>query len=117
MPSLDHALAALAAHPGVRHVLVLGRDGLLIAHHGDPSLDAETVSAMIPGLASAAGALGQASGAGEAETIAVRLGSGVALASVLSDEVLMAVLLDAGVGFAPLLRDLAARRDELAALV
>jgi predicted regulator of Ras-like GTPase activity (Roadblock/LC7/MglB family) len=117
MPSLDTALGSLAGHPGVRHVLVLGRDGLLIAHHGGPELDAETVSAMIPGLASAAAALGQAAGSGDAETIAVRLRDGVALVSVLSAEVLLAVLLEAGVGFAPLLRDLSARRDELSALV
>lgn len=117
MPQLDTALSSLAAHPGVRHVLVLGRDGLLIAHHGDAELDAETVSAMVPGIAQAASDLGLASGAGPAATIAVRMESGVAVIGVLSSDVLLAVLLGDGVGFAPLLRDLSARRDELAALV
>ncbi|HEU0077975.1 MAG TPA: roadblock/LC7 domain-containing protein [Longimicrobiaceae bacterium] len=117
MPQLDTALASLAAHPGVEHVLVLGRDGLLIAHTGPGGLDAETVSAMVPGVASAATELGRAAGHGGATTIVARLDDGVALVSVLSDEVLLAVLLRGDVGFAPLLRDLTQRRDELAGLV
>ena len=117
MPQLDTALASLAAHPGVEHVLVLGRDGLLIAHTGPGGLDAETVSAMVPGVASAATELGRAAGHGAATTIVARLDDGVALVSVLSDEVLLAVLLRGDVGFAPLLRDLTQRRDELAGLV
>lgn len=117
MPQLETALASLAAHAGVEHVLVLGRDGLLIAHTGDGGLDAETVSAMVPGVASAATELGRAAGHGDAGTVVVRLGDGVALVDVLSDEVLLAVLLRGDVGFAPLLRDLAQRRGELAGLV
>lgn len=117
MSDLDAALDALRAHPGVEHVLVLGRDGLLIQHAGTGALDAETVSAMVPGLASAAGALGGAAGMGAAETVVVRLEGGVALASVLSDDVLLAVLLREGVGFAPLLHELSARHPALAALV
>jgi len=117
MSDLDAALDALRGHPGVEHVLVLGSDGLLIQHAGAGALDAETVSAMVPGLASAASALGSAAGMGGAETVVVRLEAGVALATVLSGDVLLAVLLREGVGFAPLLRDLSARRPALAALV
>jgi predicted regulator of Ras-like GTPase activity (Roadblock/LC7/MglB family) len=117
MSELDTALEALRAHPGVEHVLVLGRDGLLIQHAGAPGLDAETVSAMVPGLAGAAANLGGAAELGEASTVAVRLERGVALVSVLSADVLLAVLLRGDVGFAPLLRELAGRREALAALV
>lgn len=117
MSELDEALHALRAHPGVEHVLVLGRDGLLIQHSGDPSLDAETVSAMVPGVAQSARALGEATGAGAASTVVARMAAGVALVSVLSDEILLAVLLRDGVGFAPLLREMGARRDALARLV
>jgi predicted regulator of Ras-like GTPase activity (Roadblock/LC7/MglB family) len=116
MPPLDTALASLAAHPGVEHVLVLGRDGLLIAHTGG-ALDAETVSAMVPGLAGAASSLGRAAGQGAASTIVVRLDDGAAIVQELSAEVLLAVLLRGDAGFAPLLRELAARRGELAGLV
>jgi predicted regulator of Ras-like GTPase activity (Roadblock/LC7/MglB family) len=117
MPPLETALAALGAHPGVEHVLVLGRDGLLIQHAGGAGLDAETVSAMAPGVASAAGDLGRAAGMGGAQTVAVKLDAGVALVAALSDDLLLAVLLRDGVGFAPLLRELSERRAELAGLV
>jgi predicted regulator of Ras-like GTPase activity (Roadblock/LC7/MglB family) len=117
MPPLETALAALGAHPGVEHVLVLGRDGLLIQHAGGAGLDAETVSAMAPGVASAAGELGRAAGLGDAQTVAVQLHDGVALVASLSADLLLAVLLRDGVGFAPLLRELSERRAELAGLV
>jgi predicted regulator of Ras-like GTPase activity (Roadblock/LC7/MglB family) len=117
MPALETALASLGAHPGVEHVLVLGRDGLLIQHAGGAGLDAETMSAMAPGVAAAASALGRAAGLGDAATVAVQLEEGVALVAGLSGDLLLAVLLRGGVGFAPLLRELAERRGELAGLV
>ncbi len=117
MSDLDNALHALRAHPGVEHVLVLGRDGLLIQHAGDGALDAETVSAMVPGLTQAAQSLGGAAGLGGASLVVVRLERGAAVAAVLSSEILLAVLLAEGVGFAPLLRELAERREALASLV
>lgn len=117
MSELDQALSDLQRHEGVRHVLVLGRDGLLIRHLGEGEADAETVSAMVPALTSAAGELGRAAGQGEASTVVVRLDGGVAVVEVLSPELLLAVLLRGDVGFAPLLRDLARDRARLASLV
>jgi predicted regulator of Ras-like GTPase activity (Roadblock/LC7/MglB family) len=117
MSELDDALHALRAHPGVEHVLVLGRDGLLIQHSGDGALDADIVSAMVPGVAQSARALGEATGAGAATVMVARMERGVAVVSVLSDEILLAVLLRDGVGFAPLLHEVGARRDALARLV
>jgi hypothetical protein len=49
--------------------------------------------------------------------VVVKLGDGVAVVQGLSHEVLLAVLLRGGVGFAPLLRDLGRSREQLAALV
>lgn len=117
MSELDRALEAFRAHDGVEHVLVAGNDGLLIQHAGDGALDAETLSAMVPGVVSAASALGQAAGSGEAATVVVRMAHGVAVVAALADDLLLAVLLRDGVGFAPLLRDVAERRASLAALV
>jgi predicted regulator of Ras-like GTPase activity (Roadblock/LC7/MglB family) len=117
MSDLDDALDRIRSHDGVEHVLVLGRDGLLIQHAGYGGLDAETVSAMVPDVAQAAAALGSAAGGGEASTIVVRLANGVAVVQALSDDVLVAVLLRHGVGFAPLLRELADGGGELAKLV
>lgn len=117
MSELDRALSALRNHEGVEHVLVLGRDGLLIQHAGDGSLDAETVSAMVPGIAAAAGGLAGAAGRGEVSTVVMRFDGGVAVVDVLSPDLLLAILLRDGVGFAPLLRDLARERGRLSTLV
>lgn len=117
MSELDTALDALRRHEGVEHVLVLGGDGLLIQHAGDGGLDAETVSAMVPGVTTAAGGLGAAAGRGGVSTVVLRFERGVAVLEPLSDEVLLAVLLRGDVGFAPLLRELGRERDRLAALV
>jgi predicted regulator of Ras-like GTPase activity (Roadblock/LC7/MglB family) len=117
MSELDRALSSIRAHEGVEHVLVLGRDGLLIQHSGAGPLDVEDVAAMVPGIVSAAGGLGAAAGRGEASTVVIRYRRGVAVAEVLSPDLLLAVLLRGEVGFAPLLRELASERDRLAALV
>jgi len=117
MSQLDDALDRIRSHDGVEHVLVLGRDGLLIQHAGRGELDPETVSAMVPGVAQAAASLGAAAGTGRAQTVVVRLERGVAVVQELSDDVLLAVLLRGSVGFAPLLRDLAESQGELASLV
>lgn len=117
MSELDRALSALRSHEGVEHVLVLGRDGLLIRHAGDGPLDAETVSAMVPGIASAAGGLAGAAGQGGVSTVVMRFDRGVAVVDVLSPDLLLAVLLRDGVGFAPLLRDLGRERERLSTLV
>ncbi|HET6228790.1 MAG TPA: roadblock/LC7 domain-containing protein [Longimicrobiaceae bacterium] len=117
MSQLDAALDAIRSHEGVDHALVLGRDGLLIQYAGAGGLDAETVSAMVPGIAAAAGALGVASGAGQAGTVVAKMESGVAVVSVLSPEIILAVLVRPGVGFAPLLRHLSENGPRLASLV
>ncbi|HEX2093935.1 MAG TPA: roadblock/LC7 domain-containing protein [Longimicrobiaceae bacterium] len=117
MSELDQALASLRGHAGVEHVLVLGRDGLLIQHSGDGDLDVETVSAMVPEIASAASGFGVAAERGEVSTVVMRFRDGVAVVDVLSSDLLLAVLLREGVGFAPLLRDLARDRARLASLV
>lgn len=116
MSALDDALAALCAHNEVRTVLILGRDGLLIQQRGE-ELDGETISAMIPGLATAADALGRAAGAGGFRTAALQMQEGVAVLATLGTELLLAALVRPAVGFEELLRDIAARRADLTALV
>jgi predicted regulator of Ras-like GTPase activity (Roadblock/LC7/MglB family) len=117
MSPLDTALHSLRSHPGVRDILVVGRDGLLIQHTGDGGIDAETVSAMLPALVQAASELGASAGRGPSATVVVRLADGVAVVEELSGDLLLAALLAPGIGFAPLLRELHARRDEIAGLV
>lgn len=117
MSDLDQALDAFLEHDGVRHVLILGRDGLLIQHRGTESLDGDTVSAMLPGLASACEGVGGAAEMGGFRTAAVEMQGGVAVVASLSEDLLLALLLRPNHGFAPLLREIASRRGNLAALV
>lgn len=116
MSDLDRTLDRFRAHPGVREALVLGTDGLLIRGSGN-GLDQETVAALVPPLATAARALGSATETGNFVTAVLQLSSGVVVAAALPGEALLAILLEPGVGFAPLLREIAAGREALAALL
>ena len=118
MTQLDDALRGIREHDGVEHLLLVGRDGLLIRDSGErDGFPAETVAAMIPGLASASSALSRATEQGAFATAVLEFASGVVVVAPLSSEVLLAVVLRAGVGFAALLRTLRRERDHLAALL
>jgi predicted regulator of Ras-like GTPase activity (Roadblock/LC7/MglB family) len=118
MTQLDEALRRLKEHDGVERLLLVGRDGLLVREAGDgAALDAETVAAMIPGLAGACTALTRATGQGAFSTAVLEFAAGVVVIAPLSDDALIAVLLRPAVGFAPLLRALRTERDRLASLL
>ena len=118
MTELDQALRALQAHDGVEQLLLVGRDGLLIRDAGArPGLATDTAAAMLPGLASACEALARATGQGAFTTAALEFASGVVVVAPLSPEILLAVVLRAGVGFAPLLRTLRRDRERIAGLL
>lgn len=116
MTDLERALAEIRGFDGVEHVLLVGDDGLLVQHHGGAGLDVEAAAAMLPALLGAAAGLGAVAG-GALRTAVLELDAGVAVVQPLSRELVLAVLLARGVGFAPLLRRLRADRAALAALV
>jgi predicted regulator of Ras-like GTPase activity (Roadblock/LC7/MglB family) len=118
MTELDEALRALQEHDGVEHLLLVGRDGLLIRDAGAAAgFAAETTAAMVPGLSSACASLTRATGQGPFVTAVLEFAAGVVVVAPLSPEVLLAVVLRAGVGFAPLLRTLRRDRDRIAGLL
>lgn len=117
MSELDHALNRLRSHDGVQHVLLLGRDGLLIRHLADEGLDSETVAAMIPEIVFAGGSLGSAADRGELSTVVMEFGRGVGIVVTLSADLLLAVLVEPDTGFAALLAELRRERGHLAQLV
>lgn len=118
MTELDDALSRLHRHEGVRHTLLLGRDGLLVRHLGDTSgIDVDTVAAMIPALASSCAAVGRATELGGFTTGVVELAAGVVIVVSLPGDLLLALALDPTVGFAPLLREARRERDALVALL
>lgn len=117
MSQLEEALAALHGHPGVEHLLLLGTDGLIVRHLGDAGLEVDRVSAMLPEVAAAGASLGRAGGLGAFGTGVLEFEGGVAIVTTLSAELLLALLLRPGVGFAPLLRHLRHERPRLVGLL
>jgi len=118
MPQLDDVLSRIKMHAGVEHIFLLGGDGLLVRHIGEPrTLEVETVAAMIPGLGAACASLGRVGDLGSMVTAVVEFERGVAIVLALSHELLLAIVLEPGVGFAALLRDLRQERAALASLL
>jgi predicted regulator of Ras-like GTPase activity (Roadblock/LC7/MglB family) len=116
MSKLDEALARLRGHDGVEHLILLGRDGLVIQHVDGRGLE-EAVAARIPTLVGAAEALGSAGTGGRVATVVLEFEQGVGIVTVLPHDLLLAAFVRPGVGFAQLLRALRSERDELAGLL
>jgi predicted regulator of Ras-like GTPase activity (Roadblock/LC7/MglB family) len=118
MSELDQLLNQLQSHPGVRHLLLLGRDGLPVRHLGDGSpLEVDTVAALAPGAVTACESFGEAGEQGALVTAALEFSGGVVVLTALSADLLLALVLRPGVGFAALLRDLRQQRGRIASLL
>jgi predicted regulator of Ras-like GTPase activity (Roadblock/LC7/MglB family) len=117
MSELDAVLADLRGHPGVDHLILLGRDGLVVRHIGHRDGDEEAVAARVPGVEAACRALGAAASRGSFTTAVVEFEQGVAIVVSLPGELLLAALVRPDVGFAPLLREVRRSRQRLADLL
>src|ERR1043166_5463168 len=92
MPSIRDLIAAIRQREGVEAAIVLGRDGLLIDSQVNAGMDADDIAARIPAIISAADDLGAAIGRGELVTAVLEHQHGLAIASVLSAEGILLVL-------------------------
>ena len=117
MSELDAALSDLRNQPGVDHIILLGSDGLVVQHLGADAGDEEGVAARVPGIEAACRALGEASGRGSFMTAVVEYERGVAIVVSLPGDLMLAALVQPGVGFAPLLREIRRNRDTLIELL
>jgi predicted regulator of Ras-like GTPase activity (Roadblock/LC7/MglB family) len=117
MSELEAALANLRQHPGVDHLILLGRDGLLIQHVGPDGGDEEAIAARVPEIDAACAALGTAAERGSFATAVLEYEHGVAIVVTLPGDLLLAALIRPDVGFAPLLRDLRRQRERLSELL
>jgi predicted regulator of Ras-like GTPase activity (Roadblock/LC7/MglB family) len=118
MSDLDPILRRFAAHEGVEHVLLVGRDGLLVRREGGAgALDVDTVAALLPGVAAACEGLADAASLGSFASAVLEMDRGVTIVVSLSRELFLAVFVQPGVGFAPLLREARRERFRLAALL
>lgn len=113
MPELDERLHRLFEFPGVEQLVLCGRDGLAIRRIGGDESDAESLAAAAPALVQAADVLGTASSSGRLRTAVLELDRGVCIVAALSREVLLAIVVERGVGFASLIHELRSQRQPL----
>lgn len=117
MSSLDAALSRLREFEGVERLILLGHDGLVVRQLGGSAEDHEVIAAGVPGLAAAARTLGGSAGTGPFRTGVLEFERGVIIVLSLSPELLLALVLRPGVGFAPLLAELRRQRQRLIELL
>ena len=117
MPSIRDLVAAIRQREGVDAAIVLGRDGLLIDSQLGPGLDADDVAARIPAIIGPADEFGAATNRGELLTAVLEHRHGLAIASVLSSEAILLVLVNPSANIGQLLFELRRNREHIAALV
>jgi predicted regulator of Ras-like GTPase activity (Roadblock/LC7/MglB family) len=117
MPTLRDLVQTLVQRPGVSAALVFGRDGLLVEVAGLERPSAEPLAALAPGLLAAADALGRAAGRGALVTAVLEHGDALAVASALTHDVALLVLLAPGSEPGTIVHELRRARAGLAALV
>jgi len=117
MPTLRELTEAIQKHSGVEAVVIVGADGLLIETHDTAQNYAEAIAARVPGLATAAGLLGDAATRGNATMAVLEFDRGYGVVLRLSDQALLFVSAGTDVALAELLFDLRQHRSSMAALV
>ena len=117
MPTIRDLVGAIRQRDGVDAAILLGRDGLLIDGQAVPRLPTEDLAALVPSIVSAADELGAASGRGPLTTGVFEFPGGLAVASVLSDEAILLVLVQPSANVGQLLFELRRNREQMAAIV
>jgi predicted regulator of Ras-like GTPase activity (Roadblock/LC7/MglB family) len=117
MPTLRDLTEAIQQRPGVRAVVILGADGLLIETHDTAHSLAEAVAARVPAVATAASHLGDSAEAGPAGMVVLEFEQGYGVVLRLSDQVLLFVAAAPDIPLGDLLFDLRRHRAAMAALV
>ena len=117
MPSIRDLVAAIRQREGVDAAIVLGHDGLLIDSQIAPGLDAEDMAARIPAIIASATEFGAATNRGELLTAVLEHQTGLAIASVLSNDAILLVLVTPRANVGQLLFELRRNREHIAALV
>lgn len=116
MPTIRDLVAAIRRRDGVDAAIVLGRDGLLIDHQADASVDAENVAAHVPSILQYAEELGAASARGHLLTAVLEYGHGSAVMAAMSADAILLVLVRPSADLGALLFDLRRHRANIAAL-
>jgi uncharacterized protein len=117
MPTIRDLVDALRRRKGVEAAVILGRDGLLIDSQAAPEIDAESMAALVPAIIAAADDYAAHLDRGTLTTAILEFARGVAVISVVSDDVVLLVLAQRDANLGQLLFALRRNRENIAALI
>lgn len=116
-PTLRDLTDAIQRRAGVRQVIILGADGLVIETHDAQHDNAEALAARVPGVVTAAGQLGAAAQDGDVQFALLEFGDGFGIILRLTPAAMLFVSASRDVALSELLFDLRRHRAPMAALV
>jgi predicted regulator of Ras-like GTPase activity (Roadblock/LC7/MglB family) len=117
MATIRDVVQALGHFNGVETVVVLGRDGLTIDSFSHNGSDADGVSALVPSLVEACNRLGAVGTRGVFNAGVMEYGDGFVVVSVVTDDTLIAVVVQSQTNVGGLLYELRRYRAAIAELL
>ncbi len=117
MASIRDVVQALGQHEGVETVVLLGRDGLTIDSFSPNGLDSDGVAALVPSFVKACAKLGEAGIRGEFNAGVMEYGAGFVVVSVVTADVLIAIVVRSGTNVGGLLYELRRYRSAISELL
>lgn len=117
MPTIRDVVHALGRREGVDAAIVLGRDGLTIDAQTRDGLDADGLAALIPSVAAACTRLGAAGARGDFTASVSEYGGGMIIISILTPEVMLALLVQPNINVGAILYELKRHRTAIAGLL
>lgn len=102
---------------GVRGVVVVGRDGLVIEANVDATLSADALAANLPALMSSDSEMGTAANAGAADSMVLLHKQLLIIAAPVTEDANILVVVARGSQFGDLLFEVTRDRSQLAALL
>ena len=117
MASIRDVVQALGQHEGVETVVLLGTDGLAIDSFSPNGLDSEGVAALVPSFVKTCAKLGEAGIRGEFNAGVMEYGDGFVVVSVVTADVLIAIVVRSGTNVGGLLYELRRYRTAIAELL
>ena len=117
MATIRDVVHELGQRDGVETVIVLGRDGLPIDSFSQNGLDTDGLAALVPSLVGACDRLGQAGTRGAFSAGVIEYGNGFAIVSVITADILFAILVRADTNVGGILYELGRYRTAIAGLL
>ena len=117
LPTIRELVATLAQRDGVEAVVLLGRDGMVIDGRSIPGIDLEQLAAHVPPMVAAADELSATSARGSLVTAVIEYERGYAVATTLSTDAVLLVLVHQNANLGALIADLRRHRGNIASII